>query len=132
MLEIGMKCVESAWQTDVCCSSARSRRSVLFRERHISVGLGGGGYYFISELQCSGNSMQLLGVKFLHDKLLKFLSFHENEECSRHSQIQDKASLLNVSRQGLILAMEGQICRKQLCQLLLDYYARKTFVLLYK
>lgn len=71
-------------------------------------------------------------VKFLHYKLVKFLSFHENEEPSRHFQIQDRASLLNVGRQGLILAMEGQICRKQLYQLLLDYYARKTFLLLYK
>lgn len=80
MLETGVKFVKPVWQTDskVCCSSARSHRSVLFREINISVGLGGGGHCFISEFQCSGNSMKLLGVKFLHYELLKFFSFHEN------------------------------------------------------
>lgn len=134
MLETGMKFVEPVWQTEskVCCWAARSHRS-LFRERNISVGLGGGGYCFISEFQWFGNSVQLrvLGVKYLRYKLLKFFCFHENEP-SRHSQIQDKGSLLHVCRQRLILAMEGKICRKQLYQLLLDYCARKTFVLLYK
>lgn len=100
MLETSMKFVEPVWQTDSRFAVHQQEAACLSCSEKEICQCGWKVEGTVSYQSCSalGNSMQLQGVKFLHYKLLKFFSFHENVEPSRNSQIQNNGSLLHVGR----------------------------------